>query len=248
MNTSTAHCSSKSRRSLALRLTLGLTAASLVGIAAAAATNYIIFVGGKSSGKTAVFLNGELYVPLSLVKQAGLSVALSGTTLNLGSAGTAVAGGSNQLSALQGCQGETLFNGLWRFKVVKVTALHKDDAPLAPGWGVTVEIRNGWKGALSPSDSGFATTLFITDPGGNSMEVDPYNVQALQGKRLPPGGAFTYQLAFYYPYGTTADQVQPPQKLLLQVEPKKMDSIPAGAGAHYSTPAPSFRVDLSCQK
>ena len=77
--------------------------------------------------------------------------------------------------------------------------------------------------SLSPSDSGFTTSSFITDPGGNSVEVDPYNVQGLQGKRLPPGGAFTYQLAFYYPYGTTADQVQSPQKLLLEADPKHID-------------------------
>lgn len=241
----TAPVFSMAGRSPALLLGLGLTASSLSGLATATATTYIIFVGGKSSGKSAVLLNGELYVPLSLVKQAGLTTVLSGTTLTLGNV---VAGGSNQLSSLQGCLGETLFNGLWRLKVVKVAALHKDDQPLAPGWGVTVEIRNGWKGNLSPSDSGFATSSFITDPGGNSVEVDPYNVQGLQGKRLPPGGAFTYQLAYYYPYGTTADQDQPPQKLLLEADPKHIDSIPAAAGAHYSTPTPSFRVDLDCQK
>lgn len=241
---------------LAVVLGLGLAGSSLLGMATAAGTNYIIFVGGRSSGKRAVMLNGELYVPLSLVKQAGLS----GTTLTLGTlgqssggapktgAGQTVPGGADQHAALAGCMNETLFNGLWRFKVLKVEEIHKDDGPLAPGWGVTVEIRNGWTGTLSPIDSGINTDIFVTEPGGNSIQVDGYNVQPFAGKNLPQGGAFTYQLAFFYPYGTTADQVQQLQKFLLEADPKKIDSIPANAGARYSTPTPSFRVDLTCTK
>ena len=205
-------------------------------------------------------INGELYVPLSVLKQAGLNSVLQGTTLILGTLGQSgggpaktgggqpVAGGADQRAALAGCMNETLFNGLWRLKVLKVEALHKDDAPLAPGWGVTVEVRNGWTGTLSPIDSGMNTDIFVTEPGGNSIQVDPYNVQPFAYKNLPQGGVFTYQLAFFYPYGTTADQVQAPQKFLLEADPKKIDSIPANAGAHYSTPTPSFRVDLTCSK
>ena len=233
-------------------LGFGLTVPSLFGVAAAAGTTYIIFVGGKASGKTAALLNGELYVPLSLVKQAGLNTTLKGTTLTLGGASTGaatvVAGGSDQRAALAGCMNETLFNGLWRFKVLKVDEIHKDNAPLAPGWGVTVEIRNGWKGTLSPIDSGMNTDLFVSEASGNSIQVDPYNVQPFAGKNLPQGGAFTYRLDFLYPYGTTADQVQPPQKFLAGVDLKQIDSLPANAGAHYSTPNPSFRVDLTCSK
>ena len=67
----TAPVFSMAGRSPALLLGLGLTASSLSGLATATATTYIIFVGGKSSGKSAVLLNGELYVPLSLVKRRG---------------------------------------------------------------------------------------------------------------------------------------------------------------------------------
>ncbi len=251
-STQAGTCPSFRKCTLSVLLGLGLTVPSLLGVAAAAGTNYIIFVGGKASGEKAVMIGGELYVPLSVLKQAGLSATLNGTTLTLGgtpgSAGNTVAGGSNQHAALAGCMNETLFNGLWRFKVLKVEEIHKDDAPLAPGWGVTVEIRNGWTGTLSPIDSGINTDIFVTEPGGNSIQVDEYNVQPFGYKKLPQGGAFTYQLDFLYPYGTTADQVQAPQKLLLEADPKKIDSIPANAGAHYSTPTPSFRVDLTCTK
>ena len=234
---------------LAVMLGLGLAGSSLLGVAAAAGTSYIIFVGGKSSGKRAVMLNGELYLPLSLVKQAGLSTTLTGTTLTLGSAGQPVSGGTDQLASLQGCMNETLFNGLWRLKVLKVEAIHKDDNPLAPGWGVTVEIRNGWKGTLNPIDSGFANDdMFVVEPTGNSLAVDGYNEQPLTGHDFPQGGVFTYQLVFYYPYGTTANHVHAPQKFLMGADPKKIGSSAAAAGVHYSSPTPSFRVNLGCSK
>ena len=252
----------KQHRSLAtLMLGLGLLFPAVLGETGAVGTNYIIFVGGHAVAKRAILVNGELYVPLSVLKQAGLNSVLQGTTLILGTLGQSgggpaktgggqpVAGGADQRAALAGCMNETLFNGLWRLKVLKVEALHKDDAPLAPGWGVTVEVRNGWTGTLSPGDSGFANdNMFVVEPGGNSLAVDPYNEQPFTYHSFPQGGMFTYQLMFYYPYGTTADQVHAPQKFLMGTDPSKIDSSLAAAGVHYSTPAPGFRVDLNCSK
>ncbi len=234
-------------------LGLGLTALALLGIALAAGSSYIIFVGGKETSKKAIVVNGEIYLPLSVVVQAGMSATLSGTSLTLGptpnTASNPVAGGANQKASLEGCMNETLFNGLWKLKVLKVDLLHKDDAPLAPGWGVTVEVRNGWKGSLTPGESGFANdAMFVVEPNGNSLSVDPYNEQSLTYHKFPQGGMFTYQLVFYYPYGTTADQVHAPQKFLMGADPKKIDSSLVASGVHYSIPTPSFRVNLDCQK
>ena len=240
---------------------LGLLAPAVFGLAAAAGTTYIIFVGGHPSTSRAIVVNGELYVPLSVLKQAGLNPVLKGTTLNIGilgqsgggpaktGGGQPVAGGADQRAALEGCMNETLFNGLWRLKVLKVEAIHNDDNPLEPGWGVTVEVRNGWTGTLNPIDSGFANDdMFIVEPGGNSLAVDPYNEQPLTGHNFPQGGMFTYQLVFNYPYGTTADQVHAPQKFLMGADPRKIGSSAAASGMHYSTPTPGFRVNLTCTK
>ena len=83
---------------------------------------------------------------------------------------------------LEGCMNETLFDGLWRLKVLKVEAAHKDDAPLAPGCRVTVEVRNGWTGTLNPGDAGFADdNMFVVEPGGNSLALDAYNEQPFVG-------------------------------------------------------------------
>lgn len=263
MNAGRVECRQpKQHRPLAaLMLGLGLLFPAVLGEAGAAGTNYIIFVGGHAVAKRAILINGELYVPLSVLKQAGLNSVLQGTTLTLGTLGQSgggpaktgggqpVAGGADQRAALAGCLNETLFNGLWRLKVLKVDALHKDGDPLAPGWGVTVEVRNGWTGTLNPIDSGFANdNMFVVEPGGNSLAVDLYNEQALTGHDFPQGGVYTYQLAFYYPYGTTADQVQVPQKFLMGADPKKIGASTSESGVHYSTPDPSFRVNLSCRK
>ena len=231
---------------------LSLAILSLLSIALATGPSYNIVVNGQVLVKKTVTVNGEVYVPLSAVKMAGLGAALNGNTLTLGSsngASPAVVGGANQHPALEGCMNETLFNGLWRLKVLKVEAIHKDDAPLAPGWGVTVEVRNGWTGTLNPGDTGFANdNMFVVEPGGNSLAVDAYNEQPLVGHVFPQGGMFTYQLVFYYPYGTTAEQVQAPQKFLMGADPKKIDGSLAAAGVHYSAPTPGFRVNLDCRK
>lgn len=260
MNT-TSHAFRASILPRRLAVLLGLLAPAVFGLASAAGTTYIIFVGGRPSNSRAIVVNGELYVPLSVLKQAGLNPVLKGTTLTLGtlgqpgsgpartSGGQPVAGGADQRAALEGCMNETLFNGLWRLKVLKVGAIHKDDDPLAPGWGVTVEVRNGWTGTLNPGDSGFANdNMFVVEPGGNSLAVDPYNEQPFTYHNFPQGGMFTYQLVFYYPYGTTADQVHAPQKFLMGADSRKIDSSLAAAGVHYSTPTPGFRVDLTCTK
>ena len=231
---------------------LSLAVLSLLSITLAAGASYSIIVNGQVLVRKTITVNGEVYVPLSAVRAAGLGTALNGTTLTLGSsnsASPAVAGGANQHPALEGCMNETLFNGLWRLKVLKVEAIHKDDAPLAPGWSVTVEVRNGWTGTLNPGDSGFANdNMFVVDPGGNSLAVDAYNEQPFTYHNFPQGGVFTYQLVFYYPYGTTAEQVHAPQKFLMGADPKKIDASLAAAGVHYSALAPSFRVNLDCRK
>jgi hypothetical protein len=251
-NANVAPGSSKRGRTLtALLWGLGLTVAAL-GASYAGGSNYSILVGGKDSGKYTVLVKGEVYIPLSLAKRAGLNAVLNGTTLTLGTspggASSPVAGGANQRASLEGCMGETLFNGIWRLKVLKLEAIHKDDDPLEPGWGVTVEVRNGWKDTLTVGGTGFAASMFIVEPDGNSLEVDQYKVQGLTGHTFPQGGVFTYQLVFYYPYGTTEDQVHQPQKFLMSADPKFLTEFRPGSGLHYSTPTPSFRVKLNCQK
>ncbi|GBF06101.1 hypothetical protein DAERI_070099 [Deinococcus aerius] len=231
--------------------------ALLTGLALAAGTQYSIIVGGQVAPDKAIVVNGQTYVPLSALKLLGINSTLKGTTLTLGSAATAAnqtPGGANQRPSLEGCLGETLFNGIWRLKVTRLEAIKRDPGtPLeAPGWGLTVELRNGARGTLSPTDTGVSGTgegIQLALPDGRTLNVDPLDVQGLTFASLPQGGVVIRQLKFYSS-GTDPARAQKPVKFLFQINPKGFeDAIRRRAGgASYTTPTPSFRVRLDCQR
>ncbi|MER3490737.1 MAG: hypothetical protein C4328_12845 [Meiothermus sp.] len=197
-------------------------------------------------------MNGKTYLPISVLKELGVSYSLKGNTLTLGKAAAApaanqTAGGANQRSSLEGCLGETLFNGVWRFKVTKVEPIVKDAE--TPGWGVTVELRSGAKEMVQPVFTGVRDEgIQVAFDDAQTLTADGLDVQKLTYANLPPGGVVTHQLKFWYRYDTPKDQIKTPVKLLFEINTKGFENGIRASGAGYTTPTPSFRVRLDCQK
>jgi len=63
----------------------------------------------------------------------------------LAAASPTPAGGANQRASVEGCIGQTLFNGLWRLTVLKSEPTTNPDDSDYKNWGVTIELRNGKK-------------------------------------------------------------------------------------------------------
>lgn len=232
-------------RTLALVLTASL--------ALAAGTTYSIVVNGQVAADKAIVVNGKTYLPISVLKELGIDYSLKGTTLTLGNPAPAnqTAGGANQRASLEGCLGETLFNGIWRFKATKLEPIVKDaGTPLeTPGWGVTVELRSGAKEMVQPVFTGVRDQgIQVAFDDAQTLTADALDVQKLTFANLPPGGVVTHQLKFWYRYDTPKDQIKTPTKLLFEINTKGFENSIRASGAGYTTPTPSLRVRLDCQK
>ncbi len=223
------------------------------GLVLAASTTYHIVSNGQVAADNAIVINGKTYVPVSVLKSLGVSYSLKGTTLTLGNPAPAnqTPGGANQRASLEGCLGETLFNGIWRLRAAKLEPILKDaGTPLqTPGWGVTVELRSSAKAMLQPALSGLRDQgIQIAFDDAQTLTADALDVQKLTFANLPPGGAVVHQLKFWYRYDTPKDQVKTPTKLLLEINPSGFENAIRASGAGYTTATPSFRVRLDCQK
>ncbi|UBV45263.1 hypothetical protein LAJ19_20935 (plasmid) [Deinococcus taeanensis] len=232
------------------RLRLHLLALAALSGAALAATNYSIIVNGQVTQGQAIVVNGQTYVPLSALKRLGVQTSVNGSTLTLGAPAPATApGGANQRASLEGCVGETLFNGIWRLTTRKVEPIGPD-VGLGSGWGVTVELRNGTATRTSLHDTGL-TAIELVQPDGNTLVFEERTAEEpFLYKELTQAGGVTYQLRFHVQDSrATASSVPRPAKLVVQLDPKRLTAgyLIAGKVA-YTTPTPSFRVRLDCQK
>lgn len=233
-------------------LVLGLAAGTALG----AGVSYSLVVNGQAVGEKAIVVGGKTYVPLSVLKGLGVAYSLKGNTLTLGKAAAAPAanqtpGGAEQRASLEGCLGETLFNGVWRFKVTRVEPIVRDaGTPIeTPGWGVTVELRSGAKANVQPVFTGVRDQgIQIAFADAQTLTADALDVQKLTYANLPPGGVVTHQLKFWYTYDTPKERIRPPAKLLFEINTKGFENGIRASGAGYTTPTPSFRVRLDCQK
>ena len=221
---------------------------TLLALSLGLAQDYSLSIGGQAAPLGAITVNGQIYVPLEALTRAGVTATISGDSLSLSLPG-AVTGGAEQLAALAGCIGTDFFNGIWRARVLSVEAIAKDGLTPTPGWGVTVEMRNGTQMSLMPASTGIAGAgqgVHLVTADEAILPVDPLDVQGLTYANLPQGSGVTHQLKFYYPFGTPQDAVQPPAKLLLEMKPEDIGSSLQAAGLAYSTPNPSLRVHLDC--
>jgi hypothetical protein len=237
-----------------LKLTSILTL--LLAVAYAAGTAYKLVINGKPAQGQAIVVNGQTYVPLNALKGAGVSSELASGTLSLtlpgapqgdnSNASQTATGGANQLGALEGCIGQTLFNGVWRFKVSK---LEQGDVEGKPGWLMSVEMRNAVPKPLSPYSAGFSNIndsySFATADGNTGVWKTYYVLNDFVVKDIPQGGMFTYQFKIFPDPAATPDQLQnPPAKFILRVDAKRA----AIGHVNYTVPDPSFRIDLTCNK
>ena len=228
-------------------------AVAVLGLAVAAGSSYSLVVNGQVSSEKAIVVGGKTYVPLSVLKSFGVSSSLKGTTLTLGSSAAPTpqisAGGANQRGSLEGCIGETLFNGIWRLTVKSVEQI-EPDVGLGPGWGITVELRNGTKTKTTLHDTGLETIDLVL-PDGNTLVFEERTAEEpFIYKDLAQAGGVTYQLRFHFQDARMPSTDLPrPAKLTVQLDPTRLTAgyLIAGKVA-YSTTNPSFRVKLDCQK
>ncbi len=153
------------------------------------------------------------------------------------------AGGANQRSSVEGCLGQTLFNGLWRLTVTEsAIKVNPDDADYK-NWGITLELRNGKNAQNSAGDSGFQEYPQIAFADGTVLDMQTgAQVQfqnAIFYKSLPPGGVARTTM-YYRMEGDNMNKV--PTKFLVSIKP-----VEYGKKFGYTVPDPSFRVDLSCR-
>lgn len=228
--------------------------ALFIGLIALAQNTLKLIINGQAASTQAIIVGGKTYVPLDALQKAGVKSSTASGTLNLTLPG-AFQGGTEQRASLEGCLGQDLFNGIWRIKATKLEAIARDPGTLveAPGWGLTVELRNGSKGTIAPTDTGVDGTgkgVQLAFADAQTMNADGLDVQKLTFATLPPGGVITHQIKFYYPYDVDRAKVQKPLKFLFEINPKGFeDSIKNRAGgANYTTSTPSLRVRLDCQK
>lgn len=218
-----------------------------LSVSSALAAGPAVSVNGAPQPQSAQTIGGQTYVSLNVLRALGVPYVMQGGTLVIGTAAPVAAGGANERPSLSGCRNEWLFNGVWRVKVGSVTRISRDGT--TPGWGVNVEVRNGSRVTIMPTDAGWngnglGVQLAFAD--ASTVSVDPYDVQRLTFNSFPQGGSLTYQLKFYAPDAATAQRQ--PSKLLIEIDPKAIgDSIHA-RGVAFSVPNPSLRVDLDCTR
>lgn len=229
---------------------LGLAVSAL---AFAAQTTYKLVINNQPASSQAIVVNSKTYVPLDALQKAGVKSNLSSGTLSLtlpGSAGAkgtkanpSAAGGSNQLAALEGCVGETLFNGVWRFKV---TRFEQGEVDGKPGWLISVEMRNGSNAPQDVYGTGFSNTndsySLATADGNTGVWRTSYILNDFAVKTVPQAGMFTYQFKFFADPSATPEQLQQkPVKFIVRIDARR-------SSARYTVPDPSFRIKLDCQK
>jgi hypothetical protein len=220
----------------------------LLGIAFGAGSSYSLVVNGQISKETAIVVGDKTYVSLAVLKSLGVNSSLKGTTLTLSNSASsssvpnATAGGANQRASLEGCIGETLFNGVWRLTLTATKPISRYNGQ-QPGYNLNLEWKNGTKTTTNALNTGIKTLNLVLEDGTVLQSED---VQSLTNKSLPQGAGVTLDLAFYAESGTPADKLSKPAKFLIEIDPKVLANT--GITVAYSTPNPSFRVRLDCQK
>jgi len=185
-----------------------------------------------------------LHLIMSRVLSGALAATLSFSTLPAIAAPTPPpAGGANQRTSIEGCIGATLFNGIWRLKVISSQLQTNPDDSDYKNWAVAIELRNGKNAQNSPSDSGFQDypQLAFSDDTILDMETTTAKVQyqkAIFYKSVPPGGVA--RTTMWYRLGDENGQ-KTPTKLLISIKP-----VEFGKKFGYTVPDPSFRVKLDC--
>jgi hypothetical protein len=249
-----------------------LLAFGLAAVAIAAGKTFTLVLNGQIFKDKAITVSGKTYVPLSAIQALGVKVSTGGSAVSLtmpaapaatkpatsstpvavtqpstspvtGNTDSSGAGGTGPRPSVEGCIGENLFNGVWRFRVASVNLVEGDGKRL---FSVVVEFRNGTNKTVSLYDTGISTDrsrginviledeqTLVVDYDGNAWDSAAY-------KAIPQGGLLRHT----FTYSLNAETAKP-AKFLFEVDPTK---LPQNLGFKFSVPAPSFRVDLTCTK
>ena len=216
--------------------------ALLSSIALAAPLSYHVVANGQVAPQNAIVVGGVTYVPLSALTLLGVPSSVKGTTLTLGAttAASTTPGGANQKASLEGCLGETLFNGVWRLTVNSVKPITRYNGQ-QKGYSLALSWKNGTTKTVDALNTGVkAITLVLAD--GNSLTSE--NDQDLKYKALPQAAGATLELSFWADSAQSTAGLGQPSKLLIDINA----STAGSSGVAYSTTNPSFRVRLDCQK
>jgi hypothetical protein len=199
-----------------------------------------------STGGSAVSLTMPAAAPAPvLVKPATSSTPVAvtqpSTSPATGNTTSSGAGGVDQRPSVEGCMGENLFNGIWRFRVASVTQTDK-------AYNIVVEFTNGVNKTISLANSGVSRNNDV----GFNLVLDDQQTLAPESstsfgywstsadKAIPQGALNRYTFVF-----RLGPETAKPAKLLVEVDPNKIDQ---NLGFKYTVASPSFRVDLTCTK
>lgn len=210
---------------------------------AAGAQSYSLVVNGRAMPAQAIVVKGQTYIPLSALDLLGIPNRLQGSTLTLGTgvAAATAPGGANQRTSLEGCLGESLFNGIWRMTVRSVKPISRYNGQQR-GYAVGVEWKNGSSATTDALNTG-AKTFQLVLQDGSTLESE--NFQDLLLQKLTQGAGNTFTLEYYASSAQSA-RLTPADKFLVEIDPAVLRST--GVKAAYTTSTPSFRVRLSCSK
>ncbi len=242
------------RDQVAFAALLGGLTFGLLAQAAQPAASLKLSINGQVVATPAIVVGGQTYVPLSALTGLGAVATTTATSLSiklpgLGAASSVTpavaAGGAGQLAALQGCVNETLFNGVWRFKVLSVVPATVEDQP---GYLIKVELRNGTSRPQSVFGSGLsntndAYTLAAAD-GNTGLWRTETILNEFADRSVPQAGLLTYTFRFWPAASSTPAPTQQPTKFIMRINTQYVNK----AEVPYSVADPSFRVNLQCRK
>jgi hypothetical protein len=226
---------------------LALLAITGAALAQQVSQNLSLSINGKNSSDKAVILVGKTYYPESALKALGVSIKRTGSKIALTSKG--VAGGTNQMAALEGCLGETLFNGALRVKLHGFEAFQKDGK--AVGWTVDLEFRNGTQQVSNLYGFGLSggSSWYIAYDDASTYPFYIIGSNGVDGGRdIVPGSS--YRTKFNFEPDTSNqrdlpfDATRKPVKLLLGF----LKSAASSDVQKLLTTDPSFRFRLDCKK
>ena len=223
-----------------------LIAASLlatIAVAQQVSQSLQLSVNGKALSDKALIVGGKTYYPESALAALGVTVKRTGNVLALTSKG--VTGGANQTAALEGCVGETLFNGALRVTLRSFEPFVQDGK--AVGWTADLEFRNGTPEKISLYGAGWsAGTWFIAYDDDTTY---PFYADGVDATRdFPAGSSYRTKINFW-PETSNArelpfDPTRKPTKLLLSFTKSS-----ASNAVQKLLPAnPGFRIRLDCKK
>lgn len=206
------------------------------------AQTYTLIINGQEVSVPAIVMEGQTYLPLEALEQAGMLVSRSADSVSV-QFGPAITGGANEIKALEGCMNQFLLNGIWRFQVTSFESF--SDGSLS-GWNVAIELRNATERTLSPHDFGvegdYRGVVLALD-NGSVLSMHGSYIARIQNdlvfKELPPAAGTQVVLQFRSD-GSDAQ----PKHLLFPMNPARRSF--RAEGLDFATDAPSFRIRLNC--